>query len=83
MKKVIGLASVAAALLVSSCTPMAYTVDHATNNPIGTTKVSFFQNKVDFSYSGAAKKGGIQRIGTTQTKVGGFITISKMTVTGE
>ncbi|MFN8438228.1 MAG: hypothetical protein U0V72_11400 [Cytophagales bacterium] len=75
------------ALSLSSCMPIAYTVDHATNNPIGTkvstTTVKFFQRKVDFSYSGAAKKGNIQKIGTTQTKVGGFITISKMTVTGE
>lgn len=83
MHQIIKLASVSMALLLSSC--VAFTLDHVTNNPVGTkvsvTKVGMFSRKSDFSYSGAAKKGNIQKIGTTQTKFGGLST--KMIVTGE
>lgn len=73
--------------MMSSCTLVHQT--NATNNPIGTkvgvSKGTNFSKDLDISYSAAAKKGKIDKIGATEFKVKSFLFINsfKTTVWGE
>lgn len=80
---IVKLACVAVlSLSMSSC---VVTYHNVTNNPIGNkegkAKSGIFAKDVDFSFMAAAKKGKIQRIGTTKFVYSTFGVETK--VTGE
>jgi hypothetical protein len=86
MKNTLLVAVGAVSMLLGSCT-----ISHTaviTNNPVGTkeatVKTGVFSKDVDYSYSGAMKKGKISKVGIVETKVKVFI-FPKVTttITGE
>lgn len=58
-----------AALLVGGMSSCTVTYHNVTNNPVGTKKgqarAGMFQADADYSFGTAAKKGNINKIGTT------------------